>query len=236
MSTYASIFKYIRLQLGAPTIKVELDEDQSKACVDHALDVLGTYRPTEKFGVVDVLPTVQMYTISAANVGKGIIELFKPPLLQSPLSLDQFDVFKYHTNLPNLDPGDFMMERVWWKEVRVSAGSDDDWECNIDPETGEGKLYISPKPSQSMKVYYVYVTDPTLANLSPSDDDWVKDYSLGMAMQIVGRVRRKFGGVKGSESSIDMDGSDLVTEGKELIEKQMGYIENRGAIVPPLRG
>jgi hypothetical protein len=222
--------------LGEPVICVELDDTQITAMVEQALGIYGTYKPVEKFGSVAVLASQQKYDLTQAEIGRGIIELFRPDLLRAAISLDQFDVFKYHTHLPNLDPGDYYAERVWWKEVRRSAGSDDDWEFILDPTTGDGTLYLSPIPSEAYTCTFIYVVDPTLTEVPLSDDDWIKDYVLAMAMQVLGRMRRKFGSVQGAEASIDLDGAELVSEGTELRTQMEEYLTGRGQIVAPIRG
>ena len=233
--TEGVILEYVKFSLGAPVICVELDDEQLRKLIEQALGIYGTYKPVEKFGSLSVLVSQQKYSLTEAQVGRGIIEVFRPDLFRHAISLEQFDVFKYHTYLPNLDPGDYYQERVWWKEVRRSAGSDDDWEF-IENPTGGGTLYISPIPAQSFTLTYIYITDPTLSEVPVSDDDWIKDYILAMAMQVLGRIRRKFSGVQGAETSIDLDGADLVREGAELRKDMEEYLTGRGQIVAPLRG
>jgi len=234
--TESLVIQYIKTMLGSPVVKVELTDDQIKQFIAQALAVYSTFKPVEKFGSIDVLPQVQKYDVTAAQIGKGILETFRPDLLRNAISLEQFDVFKYHTHLPNLDPGDFYAERIWWSEVRRSAGADDDWDLVIDPETGDGVLYLSPSPSQAYKLTYVYLVDPTLKQVPKSDDSWIKDYSLALSMEALGRIRRKFGSVQGSESSITMDGAELVAEAEAKKKDLDDYLYRRGHVNPPIRG
>jgi hypothetical protein len=222
--------------LGEPTIKVELDDEQIDEFIDQALGIYGTYKPVEKLGTINVIAGQQKYDLTASQVGKGIVEVFKPDLLRQPISLDQFDVFKYHTHLPNLDPADYYMERVWWKEVRRSAGSDDDWFLDYDNDDGTASLYINPIPSESFTLSYIYVVDPTLTQVPQSDDDLLKDYVLAMCKETVGEIRSKFKGVDGAESAINLNGEELKSEGREERTKIDEYLENRGQVVAPIRG
>lgn len=234
--TKKSVRTFVKRSLGEPTIKVELDNDVIDELCNQALATYGTFKPFEKFGSLPVLAGTQKYALTFAQVGRGIIEYFRPDLLRGAITLDQFDVFKYHTHLPNLDPGDFHAERMWWKEVRRSAGADD-WEEFIPSDTGEGgDLYISPIPSTSYTLSYIYVVDPTLQQVPGTDDDWIKEYTLAMSMETLGRIRRKFGSIQGAESSIDMDGEQLVGEGGDKRRELEEYVEQRGALIAPLRG
>lgn len=233
--TEASIIKYIKLMLGAPVIEVELDDEQIKAAIQQALGVYGTYKPSEFIATTPVIPPGQKYTLTASQYGRGIVEVFRPDLLRTPITLDQFDVFKYHTRLPNLDPGDFYAERIWWNEVRRSAGSDDDWFVD-EHHDGTADIYITPIPSEAYALAYIYLNDPTLSQVILTDDDWIRDYSLAMCKEILGRIRSKFKGVQGAEQTIDMDGEELRQEGQSERQGMEEYLTGRGQIIAPIRG
>ena len=230
------IKRYVRRMLGEPTIVVEIEDETIDEVIEQTLSIYGTYKPVEKVGTINVLASQQKYTQTATEVGKGIIEIFRPDILRSPVSLDQFDVFKYHTHLPNLDPGDFYMERVWWKEVRMSAGSDDDWLLDFNHDDGTATFYVNPIPSSAFTLKYIYVVDPTLTQVPASDDDFIKDYVLAMCKIILGEIRSKFKGVEGAEGAINMNGEELKAEGKEEKRDYDDYLANRGQIIPPIRG
>jgi hypothetical protein len=233
--TLTAIEQYVRRRLGEPVITVELKKDQIEEIANQALGIYGTWKPIEVWATTPVIPPGQKYTLTAAQFGRGIIEVFRPDLLRQPISLDAFDVFKYHTRLPNLDPGDFYAERIWWKEVRRSAGSDEDWIVE-NKHDGTADIYITPIPSESYVLSFIIVKDPTFAEVPPTDDDFLKQYVLAMCKETLGLIRRKFGSVQGAETSIDMDGNELVAEGKEEQEKLDEYLTGRGQIIAPIRG
>ena len=222
--------------LGAPVVEVELTDDQIEEAAVQCLGIYGTYKPVEKLKVFSIIAGKQDYTWTEPEIGRGVIEFFKPDLLRTPISLDQFDVFKYHTHLPNLDPGDYYMERVWWNEVRMSAGADDDWDWITNPTVGGGTLFISPPPSESSNGSVIYVIDPSFTEVPPTDDDWIKEYTLAMCKQILGHIRSKFTNVQGAESSLDMDGETLRSEGDKLREDLEEYLKGRGQVIAPIRG
>ena len=235
--TEASLVKYVRERLGEPVIVVELmDEFHIKPSIVQALEIYGSYKPVERIGNFQVTIQKQNYVFTAVQCGRGIIDLFKPDLLRQPISLEQFDVFKYHTHLPNLDPGDYFQERVWWEEVRRSAGSDDDWYFEPDPVNGGGTLYINPIPSDSYRVGFIYVKNPTITEVPDTDDQWIKDYTLAIAKEILGEIRSKFDGIDGQESSLKMNGMTLRSEGKDERAKLEERLQKRGQIVAPIRG
>lgn len=230
-----TIRDYVRLALGHPVIDVELVDEQIDAMSNQALGIYGTHKPIEKFATTNVIAGGQQYTLAAGSYGRGVIEVFTPDLMRSPISLDQFDVFKYHTRLPNLDPGDYYAERVWWKEVQRSAGSDEDWFIQ-DNNDGTATIYVSPIPSESYVLGLIFVVDPSFSEVPPTDDDWVFDYALAMCKELLGRIRSKFTSIQGAESSLDMDGETLRSEGREERQTMEEYLTGRGQIVSPIRG
>ena len=233
--SYESVETYVRRRLGEPVIEVELTSEQIKEVIDQTLAIYTNAKPFWKLGFINGLPSTQRYTLTAAQVGRGIVDLMQPDMLRQPVSLDQFDVFKYHTFLPNLDPGDFYAERVWWNEVRRSAGSDEDWYVE-DHEDGSADIYISPMPSEAKKFSYVYLVNVPLERVPPVDQETVKNYVLALCKQVLGGIRRKFTSAPGGENSIEMDGATLVEEGKAEQEKFDDYFAHLGDRVPPIRG
>jgi hypothetical protein len=234
--TQAVVTQYVKTSLGSPIIEVEITDEQIELMTDKALSVYGSKKPIERIFTFPSVPSQQLYTFTTSQVGRGIVAVATPDLLRQPISLDQFDVFKYHANLPNLDPGDFYMEKVWWNEVRMSAGSEDDWEAVYHYDTDTIDLYLNPIPSQSQTVCVWYVDNPTLRTVPKHDDDWLKDYALALCKNVVGRIRSKFKEVSGAEGAIELDGDTLLTEAKEEKEKLEEYLNKKGQTVPPIRG
>ena len=233
--TLEAIETFVRITLGEPTVDVELTTDQIQSAANEALARYSVAKPLFRLGTVNALPEVQKYDIAAANFGRGIIEVMQPDMLRQPVSLEQFDVFKYHTFLPNLTPGDYMLERVWWNEVRRSAGSEEDWFVQ-ENDDGSAVLYLNPIPSQSKTITYVYLVNPTLATVPLMDDKFIKNYTLALCKQILGRIRSKFSGIDGAEASIEMDGTTLREEGSREQEALDETLEKLGSRIPPIIG
>jgi len=235
--TQASIIQYVKVMLGFPVIDVELEKDQFSVIIEQVLGIYGTYKPVEKRDTISILSGQQNYSLTAAQVGKGIIEVNKPDPMRENISLTDFDIFDYHTKfVPSLDPGDFYAERLYYKEIKRSAGVDFDWEVVYNPDDGTAVLYVSPEPDEAFTLDYTYVVDPTLTQVPASDDDFIKDYVLAMCKQVLGRILRKHKGVRGAEGQIELDGPELMQEGKEEQNSLNEYLDNRGQIVPPIVG
>lgn len=235
--TQLAIQQYVKVMLGFPVVDVELTKDQFTVITAQVLGIYGTYKPVEKRDTISVLSGQQNYSLTAAQVGKGIIEVNKPDPVRENVSLTDFDIFDYHTKFtPSLDPGDFYAERLYYKEIKRSAGVDFDWEVVYDPDDGTAVLYLSPEPDEAFTLDYIYVVDPTLTQIPASDDDFIKDYVLAMCKQVLGRIRGKHKGVRGAEGAIELDSAELLAEGQEEKRGLDEYLSNRGQIVPPIVG
>lgn len=234
--TNASIIQYVKYMLGYPVIEVELTDDQINEAISQALGLYSRYKPIEVLKIFSVTQGLQKYEFTQDEIGRGIIELFIPSSIESNTSLDEFDIFHYNRlNLPNLSPGDYLLEKVWWNEVKVSVGAVEEWEW-FPNNTDGGTLFINPPPPRTENYAAIYIKNAVLSEVPQQDDSWFKDYSLAFCKQILGVIRSKFNDVQGAESSISMDGDNLRTEGaaeRQVLEEQL---YNRGQTCPPIRG
>lgn len=229
--TIVAIKRTVRTLLGMPMVSVELNDDQLEVCIEQALEHYGSIRPVFRYGTVTISTAVQCYTLNPC--GRGIMEIFREDPLRMSVELSEFDIFRYNQfQLLRTDPADYYSMRLWRDEVKRAVGSDTDWE--FDPMTS--KLYISPAPTQSYKLTYLYADNPTLTEVPAADDMQVEHLALAMAKQILGRIRNKFKDIPGAESPITMDGGDLLSEGLQEDKDIMEAIANRGSRVPPMRG
>jgi hypothetical protein len=235
--TQANIIQYVKVMLGFPVIDVELEKSQFEVIIEQVLGIYGTYKSVEKRSTISILSGQQNYDLTAAQVGKGIIDVNRPDPIGDDISLTDFDIFDYHTKfIPSLDPADFYAERLYYKEIKRSAGVDFDWEVVYDPDDGTAVLYISPEPDEAFTLDYIYVVDPSLTQIPASDDDFIKDYVLAMCKQVLGRILRKHKGVRGAEGQIELDGPELIQEGTEERRGLDEYLSNRGQVIPPIVG
>lgn len=113
-------------------------------------------------------------------------------------------------------------------------------------------VHIYPVPAENMadtKVWYFYKTLDDLNKYSGQTKDslvnnpgtmqmdeipysafnsagqrWVKNYSLAVAKEILGRIRSKFSELPIPDQTITMDGEALVAEGKEAQEQLKEYL------------
>jgi len=230
--TSIAIKRHVLTLLGSPVVCVELTDEQLDICIDKALEIYGDNRPLFKKASLSVVSTQAAYVLT--TYGRGLIDvMYEDPLLITA-ELSELDLWRYNQfNTLSTDPGDYYMAKMWRNEVKRAVGSDFDWD--YDPNTHT--LYVSGLPSSASQVTYVYAESPTLTTVPEADDGYIREGALAMAKLILGRIRNKFRGIPGAESTIEMDGADLIAEGTaewDTLEEEL--VNKSGSRVPPIRG
>lgn len=76
--------------------------------------------------------------------------------------------------------------------------------------------------------------DATLRLVPEANIHWIRKLSLAKSKEIVGLMRRKFGGVPGTDKQVvQMDGAELVREGREEWDKVLRDIYRSSPGLPP---
>lgn len=96
-------------------------------------------------------------------------------------------------------------------------------------------IEIQPTPTQSYRFMASYSKWKSIPELDPFENTWLYKYSLAVAKVVVGRKRNKYGStlpMHGGELTFELDGGDLITEGREEIEKLENQLINDLAAPP----
>jgi hypothetical protein len=78
--------------------------------------------------------------------------------------------------------------------------------------------------------------DAALASVPSRHHHWVRSLSLAQAMMIVGRMRRKYGTLPGTDRDIQLDGAAMVSDGMALWEKTVGNMTKASPHFVPVIG
>jgi hypothetical protein len=219
---------YVLNLLGAPVIKVELDEQNLDAAVDLALQVFEDYAPREYFNyyVFNTTPGKSVYTMppdiglirnvfykkqpnigqmSASDLGGALpIEYYYPGGSYGSMQGGLMD--------PNQPIYGRMGEWVLYKQYeqmysRLSSQIGG-WEwidgyCNI-------KLYPIPCRCQGVIVHYLQ-KKPDFKQVTQA----MQEGALCYAKEILGRIRSKYTNPPGPNGGVQMDGKELLQEARE---------------------
>jgi len=227
--TIERVTQYCLTRLGYPTVEVELAAEHFTEALEEALNYVAHNRPKFKQVPVSVVAGTVSYDLSAQDTGFAVVDVEIPP---EDYMLDtEFDVFNPRIMTHGMDLGDFELGRVYAKTARQVLGADFEWEFN--PETSE--LLISPIPTRSYTAQVVCLDKYTAAEIkSPRVQQWVLRMSLAQCKMILGAIRRKIKSVEGTENTFELDGAELMEEGKAAEEKLLEELmEKSGSFSPP---
>lgn len=222
---------YILHMLGAPVLKIELDEQNIDFCIDQALKIVEDYAPREYF---------TYYTFNTVP-GKSVYELppdvgyvrnvfyretgnfaFQASDLDGAIPIEYFYPGGSYASIQGglIDPVQpiwgRMGEWVLYKQYeqmysRVSSGLGG-WEW----VNGYRHIKLYPIPHGSQKV---------IVNYLQKYKDWeevtqaMQEGALTYAKEILGRIRSKFASVPGPGGGMQLDGQNLLQEAKEERQK-----------------
>ena len=250
--TVPILIEAVRRALGGDKIDTELPDDAfwgtgySAASPTPTLGLDGLiaqavvwysrYIPELRYHML-MLNGSKIYTIPQPYYGYGIVEVFYPRE-KTILSMGGFsDPYLIWSGTYLRDISDVELALQYYGTAQRLFGSEKVWEFDIDDSVNPsvGKLMISPDAQPRVNnIVYRYAIWRALETLPFTDLDLILRYCTGMARERIGLARRKYGKVPGDNEGQDMDGSDLVTEGRDDQEKAAQSLRDRhGDLVAP---
>ena len=77
-------------------------------------------------------------------------------------------------------------------------------------------------------LHNVPFADVTYSDINPTGKNWIRDYTLGVCMEILGRVRSKYNSIDiPGQGSITLDGDKLISDGRERQNKLKEDLEKQ---------
>lgn len=214
---------YIRRQLGEPTLKVELSNDQIKDVIGDALGHYSLFCPLEKVGGIRLYRNQHEY-LKGVDVGQGVatVSFVKPYPIQADIfygnlispaplfqtGMDEYDAFlRWKTTFERV----LSIKPDWYyDEVR-------------------SLLYIhNPVETYSAAIKIMEVWKNT-DKLTQQGAMWVKRYSLEGSRYLLGTIRSKFGGAIPSplkDMSMDTSFRDSSKAAMEELLKELRTMQS----------
>jgi len=241
--TDKQVEKHLKSFLGGPLVDAELtsgEDSNIESVIDHALRVYSRWRPIIRWNRFNVAPSKQRYDLTAEGkeFGQRVVDV-RGPVEQIPFGNIDSTLLGIPGNILPTRPAnalaDFLARTAEIENIRRATATNFDWEFRfeeIDENPGgppdiktHGVLYISPAwhgdTFPPYEIEYSYAKLPALADVRSTDEDWVMDFCLALAKVTLGHTRRKW------ESRLKMDGSSMVTEGTNAVEKLTEEIKKR---------
>jgi len=226
---------YILNMLGAPVLKVELDEQNIDFCIDQSLKIIEDYAPREFFSyytfittpgksVYELPPDVgvvrNVYYNTTANYA------FQSADLGGSLPLEYFNPGGAYASIQGgmIDPlqpiwgraGEWVLYKQYEQMYSRLSSMIGGWEFVGD--TRHIKLFPVPYAGRSVAVNYVQ-----------KNKDWpevtqaMQEGAMSYAKEILGRIRSKYPAPPGPGGGMQLDGQELLAEAKE---ERQAWMEN----------
>jgi hypothetical protein len=218
---------YILHMLGAPAIKLELDEQNIDFCVDQSLKILEDYAPREFFNyyAMNSTPGVSVYELPA-NVGivrnvfykeQGTFA-FQASDLDGAIPVEYFYPGGAYASIQGglIDPiqpiwgrmGEWVLYKQYEQMYSRVSSNLGGWEFI----GGLKHIKVYPTPHRVSKILVHYLQ---------KNKDWpevtqaMQEGALSYAKEIVGRIRSKYPAPPGPGGGMQLDGQNLLAEAKE---------------------
>jgi hypothetical protein len=222
---------YVLAALGAPVVKIELDEQQLDIAISKTLKIMEYYAPTEFFS----------YYTFITDPGKSVYEM--PPEvgfirqvnyravpewafiagdLQGAIPIEYFYPGGAYSSIQGglIDPiqpiwgraGEWTLYKQYERMYTRMSSSLGGWEWLGDYHSI--KLYPIPFRAYHVSVHYIQKCKDWEEMIEPM---W--EGATAYAKQMLGMIRRKYLNPPGPNGGVQMDGQQLYQEGKEEEEK-----------------
>jgi len=228
---YSEIYRWIRAQLGAPTVPVELTDEQLEDCVGAAVYWYNYYRNAkENILQVNLNGTSEEGFEIPQEVGgeDNIIEIIMKPRFPFTYYAGRSDIIgqiylqwffmQQQGGLRNMI-GDYYLTMSAQQDINNIMGTNPSWHFY------NGKIFIHPKPSVFMKVGIRFRSAVSINEINTNII--IKGYALAKAKTILGTIRSTFGSsIPGGSEMISLRGEALIAEGKEEMEQTIATIKS----------
>lgn len=238
-----NLIDYVLLRLGAPTVKIELDQQTLDLLVDETLDIYQEYAPREFYSyyVFQTLPGKSVYKMPPDI---GLIRnvfykqtpnfTFQSSDLGGSIPLEYFGGAYVNSSLQGglIDPtqplwgqsGSWVLYKEYEMMYSKISSAIGGWEWVND--LSEIKLYPTPCGGACNSVIVQYLQ---------ADKDWTKasfpmrEGILALATITLGTIRKKFSSFP---NAMNLDGESLYTKGWELYDKWLENLLSRHGDIP----
>ena len=218
---------YILHMLGAPAVKLELDEQNIDFCIDQSLKIIEDYAPREFFNyyAMNSVPGKSVYELPP-NVGmvrnvfykeQGTFA-FQASDLDGAIPIEYFYPGGAYASIQGglIDPiqpiwgrmGEWVLYKQYEQMYSRVSSNLGGWEFI----GGLKHIKIYPTPHRSSKILVHYLQK---MKDWPEVTQAMQEGALSYAKEIVGRIRSKYPAPPGPGGGMQLDGQNLLAEAKE---------------------
>jgi hypothetical protein len=224
-----NLIEYVKLQLGGDIIDLELDPSHYEAAYQKTI---GTYRQRannayeESYSFMQLVSDVNIYELPQEVV--SVRQIFRRTFGDSsgpfasnfdPFAQASINVYLMNFNVAGgLATYDFYSQYVELAGRMFGAYMNYTW----NPVTKKLQLIRDPKGTGENVLLWVYQTKPEIQLLSDYQiSQWIRDYMVGACKMIIGEAREKFAQIAGPQGGGQLNGTQMKTEGKEIMDAKI---------------
>jgi len=219
-----NLISYIKLQLGAPVMSIELeDTDIMNIVKEHTLPEFSRYLPLlryymfeEEINCIQYNPTKIYQIINFPYKVIKIDEIISKPNL---LDLNQnISTALYSGDITNVLGSNYMIQ------AKTTVLADDTWRF-IPPD----KIELT-KSNNSMWIYDDFIAKLACVHNDPSTVDpdmyvYLRDLATADIMIYIGRIRTKFQNFSTPVGNVTMPAQELIQEGQQLRQNTLDKLD-----------
>jgi hypothetical protein len=228
------LIDYVRLQLGAQIIDLELDAEHYEAAYQRTL---GVYRQRaqnayeESYSFLELVTNVNIYDLPQEVI--TVRQIFRRTFGDStgpfasnfdPFSQASMNVYLMNFNVAGgLATYDFYSQYVELAGRMFGAYMNYTW----NPVTKKLQLIRDPKGTGESVLLWTYNLKPEFNLLSDFQiRQWFRDYMTANCKIIIGEAREKFSTLAGPQGGSSLNGAAMKAEGQAGIDKCLEDLKN----------
>lgn len=198
----------IKLMLGFPVVRIELNDDEIGKLVDIAYDRVKPYISDERWCTV---PYARVIPIKEKAEQELQVEI------QDVLWVYRTDQAYYSNSERLFDFQILRMDRQSVMKWVLGSYPITQTQLDIDFRYLDGKLYLDSQTTYQGLVTVKVSVSPQFCDLKDERAiQWIQGYSLALTKMSLGRIRSKF---KSSNLPVELDGDNILQEGIQEIER-----------------
>ena len=226
-------------ELGSPVVNVELNDTHLDKAIDDAIRWFNAKKALITNIKITLQSDVQEYELD--DDVEAIIDVIREGT--SPAYGGIFEDFGIPYTIYYTDDYSALVSQLQYIEMsKRILSADKDFDFDLRKGTGNKPvLIISPVPAKSETAIVVVkkkIDNSNLDLLNVRDLDLIIRYATARAKIMLGRIRSKYDSLPAAQGDRSLDGSTLIEEAKEEIEKlnedilnsqePMGFIMEKG--------
>ena len=229
-----NLFDYVRLQLGAQIIDIELDPAHYEAAYQRTI---GVYRQRaqnayeESYSFLELVTNVNIYDMPQEVI--TVRQIFRRTFGDSTgpfaSNFDPFSQASMNVYLMNFNVAGGLATYDFYSQYVEMAGRMFGAYMNYtyNPVTKKLQLIRDPKGTGEAVLMWTYNLKPEFNLLSDFQiSQWIRDYMVAACKMIIGEAREKFGTIAGPQGGGTLNGTAMKAEAQTQMDKCIEELKN----------